>query len=179
MNMFQIKLRLKVDKLIELAVQLHAILEQHEQRLLEGLTHDLGQDERVQINGMVRKRCLRYFIQDTNHYEFRALWFQYQQLYRELYLDFRRQSGSPTNDELFASREIIEDALVEVSDQVTFKYVFLQKAYAAFSIDFKEVAPQITDISLFNSELGDDNSDDGLLELKSLIIDDSRVCCLM
>jgi hypothetical protein len=77
---------------------------------------------------------------------------QYQNLFRELYRDFHIRSASTFQDELFASREILEDTLIQPMDTDTFRHAFLQKAYLAFGVKFVPIQGQIRENTLFAKE---------------------------
>ena len=170
-----------VDKLVDLAEKIYRFLETNEQKLLHSCMLELGHFDVMQLNILVRKRVLRYMILDKNHTEFQSLWSDYQELFRLLYRNFRVQSQSPMNDELFASREIIEDAIEEITENTTFKYVFLQKAYQCFGVDFKPINPSLPEICLFASEKLDDSHEDEMTQSNFEESEDSNshVCCIM
>jgi hypothetical protein len=132
-------LRQEIDILVDLALRIYSFLETHERNLIQLGMQDFEQVEVLDTNILIRKRILNYLILDAQQATFQSLWANYQSLFRKLYRDFHIRSASPLQDDLFASREIIEDVLIDVRDVVTFKHAFLQKAYHCFGVDFKPV----------------------------------------
>ncbi len=179
--MYKNSLRIDIDKLVDLAGKIYHLLETNEQNLLHSCMLELGHFDVMQLNILVRKRVLRYMILDKNHTEFQSLWSEYQVLFRGLYRDFHVRPQSPMNDELFASREIIEDAMEEVTENNAFKHVFLQKAYQCFGVDFKPIKTSLPEICLFASENPDDSHEDETTQSNFEESEDSssHVCCIM
>jgi len=132
-------LRQKIDILVDLAIRIYSYLETHERDLIQQGMQDFEGVEALDTNILIRKRILNYLILDNQQATFQSLWDNYQALFRKLYREFHIRSASPLQDDLFASREIIEDVLIDVRDDVTFKHVFLQKAYQCFGVDFEIV----------------------------------------
>lgn len=170
-------LRSKVDQLVIFAVQIYQFLESYEQNLIQNARQDLGAPDESHTNTYIRKRVLRYLIGDHNQTQFQALWMQYQNLFRELYRDFHIRSASTFQDELFASREILEDTLMQPMDTDTFRQAFLQKAYLAFGVDFVPIQGQIRENNLFDREAEESSEND---EMPTDFEDEtSHVCRIM
>lgn len=166
-------LRHKVDTLIDFAVEIYQFLETYEQNLLQQTTQELGISDTLHSNTYIRKRVLRYLILDIDQALFQAIWNRYQPLFRELYRDFHIRSASPLQDDLFASREILEDTLVQVMDKDTFKHVFLQKAYRCFGVDFQPIQENCLFAREAEEDIEQDEADINFEEAQS------QVCRLM
>ncbi len=165
--------RHKVDTLIDFAVEIYQFLETYEQNLLQQTTQELGLPDTLNTNISIRKRVLRYLILDIDQAFFQALWTSYQDLFRELYGNSHIRSASPLQDDLFASREILEDTLVEVWNKDTFKQVFLQKAYRCFGVDFQPIQENCLFAREAEEDIEQDESDINFED------EQSQVCRLM
>ncbi len=170
-------LRSKVDQLVVFAVQLYHFLEHYEQNLIQNARQDLGIPEELDTNTYIRKRVLRYLIEDHNQIQFQGLWMQYQNLFRELHRDFHIRSASPFHDELFASREILEDILMQPMGTDTFRHAFLQKAHLAFGVNFLPIQGQIWENTLFALE-AEESSENAEMPI-NFEDETSQVCRIM
>lgn len=96
----QLKFKQKIDHLIKHACDIYQFLVISEQLLVAEILQELGQENREKNTFFVRKRRLRYFIQDKSQHDFQTLWLQYHFLFREIYRDFNIRTTSPSNDML-------------------------------------------------------------------------------